>query len=64
MEGLPPASSLIDIDEVRAAFQAQDQAKAAIKNQYPLLGVTVQWILLIGPYWVGGPCHVWSIYGS
>ena len=57
MEGLPPASSLIDIDEVRVAFhrlyfQAQDQAKAAIKGQYPLLGGTVQWILLIGPYWV------------
>jgi hypothetical protein len=33
-------------------FQAQDQAKAAIKGQYPLLGGTVQWILLIGPYWV------------
>lgn len=57
MKGLPPASSIINIDEVRAAFhtlyfQAQDQAKAAIKGQYPLLGGTVQWILLIGPYWV------------
>lgn len=57
MNGLPPPSSIIDSDQVRAAFhtlyfQVQDQAKAAIKGQYPMLGCTVQWILLIGPYWV------------
>lgn len=57
MKGLPPPSSIINNNEVRVAFhtlyfQAQDQAKAAIKGQYPLLGGTVQWILLIGPYWV------------
>jgi hypothetical protein len=57
MKGLPPPSSIIDNAEVKAAFhtlyfQAQDQAKAAIKGQYPLLGDTVQWILVVGPYWV------------
>jgi len=57
MRGLPPPSSMINNNAVRFAFhslyfQAQDQAKAAIKGQYPLLGGTVQWILLIGPYWV------------
>lgn len=57
MKELPPPSSIIDSDQVRAAFhtlyfQAQDQAKAASKGQYPILGGTVQWILLIGPYWV------------
>ena len=57
IKGLPLPSSIINNTEVRVAFhtlyfQAQDQAKAAIKGQYPLLGGTVQWILLIGPYWV------------
>jgi hypothetical protein len=57
MKELPPPSSIIDSDQVRAAFhtlyfQAQDQAKAAIKGEYPMLGDTVRWILLIGPYWV------------
>lgn len=54
MEGLPAASSIINIDEVRAAFhtlyfQAQDQAKAAIKGQYPLLSATCSGYCLLGP---------------
>jgi hypothetical protein len=58
MESLPPAASLITHPSVVTAFhhlsfQARDQAKAAIKNGYPIAqnGDTVQWILLIGPYW-------------
>ena len=34
------------------SFQAQDQAKAAYKNNYPLSDEGVDWILLIGPYWL------------
>ena len=59
MESLPPASSLRANDDVLTAFhhlsyQAKNQAKAAIKNYYPISHGTdtVQWILLIGPYWV------------
>ncbi|KAI9453196.1 hypothetical protein HD554DRAFT_2043438 [Boletus coccyginus] len=33
------------------SFQAEDQAKAAYKNKYPLSDSGVQWILLAGPYW-------------
>jgi hypothetical protein len=58
MEFLPPAASLITCDPVviafqRLAFQARNQAKAATKNGYPIAqnGSTVEWILLIGPYW-------------
>ncbi|KAF8337670.1 hypothetical protein F5887DRAFT_1063046 [Amanita rubescens] len=35
----------------RLFFQAKNQAKAAIKNHYPINGNTVDWILLVGPYW-------------
>ncbi|KAH9031933.1 hypothetical protein EDB85DRAFT_1890948 [Lactarius pseudohatsudake] len=33
-------------------FQAQTQAKAAYKNSYPLTNDGVQWILVVGPYWL------------
>ena len=56
MEFLPPAALLITSDPVviafhRLSFQARNQAKAAIKNGYPIAqnGGTVEWILLIGP---------------
>ena len=56
---MPPRASLLDHPDIlcafhRLSFQARNQAKAAIKNKSPIAnnGVTVQWILLIGPYWV------------
>jgi len=33
-------------------FQAQNQVKAVYKNGYPLSSNGVQWILLVGPYWM------------
>jgi hypothetical protein len=57
MKILPPPQYIMDIPEIKSAFQtlyfqAQDQAKAAIKNKYFLLpDETVTWILIIGPYW-------------
>jgi hypothetical protein len=33
-------------------FQAENQAKAAYKNGYPLSDNGIQWILLVGPYWI------------
>lgn len=56
MHLLPPAQSLCEDREVlltfhRLFYQAKNQAKAAIKNQYPINGNTVDWILLVGPYW-------------
>jgi hypothetical protein len=58
MASLPAAASLIGNDDVitafhRLSFQAKNQAKAAVKNHYPISQgtATVQWILLIGPYW-------------
>lgn len=55
MGGMPPAL-LIDRPDVvyafhRLSFQAKNQAKAAIKNNYPIAS-NIQWILLIGPYWI------------
>lgn len=46
MKDLLPPSLIIDSNQVRATFhtlyfQAQDQAKAAMKEQYPMLGGTV-----------------------
>jgi len=59
MKSLPPASSLSTNDDVLTAFhhlhyQAKNQAKAAIKNLFPISHGTdtVDWILLVGPYWV------------
>jgi hypothetical protein len=59
MTSMPPPPSIIDHPDVvyafsRLSFQAKNQAKAAIKNKYPIAnnGTTVQWILLIGPYWM------------
>ena len=57
MESLPPPASLLKNPNVVTAFhslsfQAKNQAKAAIKNRYPISGDTIQWILLIGPYWM------------
>jgi len=56
MRLLPHAQSLREDREVlltfhRLFYQAKNQAKAAIKNQYPINGNTVDWILLVGPYW-------------
>ena len=58
MVSLPAAASLVTNDDVvtafhRLSFQAKNQAKAAVKNHYPISqgAATVQWILLIGPYW-------------
>jgi hypothetical protein len=57
MEGFPlPPPSLSIIREVEIAFhvlyfQAEDQAKAAIKNRYQPLPKTVHWVLIIEPYW-------------
>lgn len=56
MISLPTPHSLIRDRDVLAAFhslyfQAEDQAKAAYKNDYPLRHDGIHWILLIGPYW-------------
>ncbi|KAF8523319.1 hypothetical protein BU17DRAFT_74982 [Hysterangium stoloniferum] len=56
MHVLPPPQSLLGDRKVlltfhRLFFQAKNQAKAAIKNHYPINGNTVDWILLVGPYW-------------
>lgn len=56
MATLPAPGSLINDRDTLVAFhglyiQAQDQAKAAYKNQYPLREDGVNWILLVGPYW-------------
>jgi hypothetical protein len=56
MASLPPASEIMSNPDVASmfhtlSFQAQNQAKAAYKNGYPLSPNGVQWILLIGPYW-------------
>ena len=57
MTSLPPASSIMHIHDVKSlfqilSFQAENQAKAAYKNGYPLSGNGIQWILLVGPYWI------------
>jgi hypothetical protein len=56
MYGLPAPALLIHQNSVAYAFhtlyfQAQDQAKAAVKGHYDLAGGTVIWLLMIGPYW-------------
>jgi|SRR6266850_801766 len=55
MESLPPPAAIIANPRVRSAFhtlrfQAESQAKAAIKNQLSHTN-TVSWILVVGPYW-------------
>jgi hypothetical protein len=57
MSDLPPPESLMTASDVMSAFhtlffQAQNQAKAAYKNKYPLSNDGIQWILLVGPYWL------------
>ncbi len=57
MASLPPASSIMGLANIASlfhslSFQAQDQAKAAYKNDYPFSHNGVDWILLIGPYWL------------
>jgi hypothetical protein len=57
MASLPPANSIIHDPELvlqfhDLSFQAEDQAKAAYKNGYPLSDKGITWILLIGPYWL------------
>lgn len=56
MQSLPPPSTILAQRDVIATFnkllfQAKNQAKAAIKNGYPITNDTVDWILLVGPYW-------------
>ena len=56
MTSLPPASSIMHIQDVEPlfhilSFQAENQARAAYKNGYPLSdNGGIQWILLVGPY--------------
>lgn len=57
MEGTPDPSTIKNRTDVEEAFsvlrwQAEDQAKTAIKNELPLQGSVVDWILLVGPYWM------------
>lgn len=57
MESLPPASSLLTNKDALSVFHKlvyQAEAKAAIKNYYPIShgANTVHWILLVGSYWV------------
>jgi len=57
MASLPAASSIMDSLSIASlfhslSFQAENQAKAAYKNGYPLSDNGVDWILLIGPYWL------------
>ena len=57
MVSLPPADSIKGNYTVATlfhslSFQAQNQAKAAYKNRYPLSDNGIQWILLAGPYWM------------
>lgn len=56
METLPHPSTLLADEKVISTFsrletQARNQAKAAMKNDFPISGNTVDWILLVGPYW-------------
>ncbi|KAM6496228.1 hypothetical protein JOM56_008934 [Amanita muscaria] len=57
LPGINPPSNYVLVLKPKAfhrlSFQARNQAKAAIKNGYPIAqnGNMVQWILLIGPYW-------------
>jgi len=57
MTSLPSANAIKSDPDVESmfhslSFQAQNQAKAAYKNGYPLSPNGVQWILLVGPYWM------------
>ncbi|KAH9044833.1 hypothetical protein EDB84DRAFT_1587159 [Lactarius hengduanensis] len=38
--------------KLRCGVEAQTQVKAAYKNSYPLTNDRVQWILVVGPYWL------------
>lgn len=56
MANLPSAQTMRSAYKIRSHFQAlyfqaQDQAKAAYRNHYPLSNDGVWWILLLGPYW-------------
>jgi hypothetical protein len=56
MSSLPNPDSIKADHRVTVAFhklyfQAEDQAKAAYKNDYPLSNKGIHWILLVGPYW-------------
>ena len=57
MASLPTASSIMGLANIASlfhvlSFQAQNQAKAAYKNRYPLSDDGIDWILLIRPYWL------------
>ena len=59
MQSLPSPSTILAHGDVitafhRLFFQAKNQAKAAIKNGYPITNNRVDWILLVGSYW--RPC--------
>ncbi|KAN0141512.1 hypothetical protein V8E53_000757 [Lactarius tabidus] len=57
MQQLPKPESILSEYDVVSAFykldlQAQNQAKAAYRNNYPLANDGIWWILLVGPYWI------------
>ena len=57
MSSLPNPTSIRADKRVAVAFhklyyQAEDQAKAAYKDDYPLSNKGIHWILLVGPYWM------------
>ena len=57
MAPLPTTSSIKSLANIISlfhslSFQAQNQAKAAYKNGYPLSDHGIDWILLIAPYWL------------
>ncbi|KAH8997400.1 hypothetical protein EDB92DRAFT_1420401 [Lactarius akahatsu] len=57
MAFLPSAKSIMSEFDVIIAFRdtlfrAENQAKAAYKNNFPLSKKGVQWILLVGPHWL------------
>lgn len=57
MAQLPGPESIISNRDLIATFhwlyiQAQNQAKASYRNDYPLASDGIWWILLVGPYWM------------
>lgn len=57
MKNLPPPSDISNIDSLRAtinkaAVQASDQVKAALKNGCIPRNTTIKWIMASGPYFV------------
>jgi hypothetical protein len=56
MTDLPPPATIIQKTAVTRAFQiayfqAEDQAKAAIKGGFALEATNIIWVVAVGPYW-------------